>query len=60
LARWRLCVSGLFYADLAAQPIHPWRAGFIELTTGDEIVIAKSKLKLVNEYFSYTSNGMEH
>ena len=35
-------------------------SGSIKLTTGDEIVIAKSKLKLVNEYFSYTSNGMEH
>jgi len=35
-------------------------SGSIRLTTGDEIVIAKSKLKLVNEYFSYTSNGMEH
>jgi hypothetical protein len=35
-------------------------SGSIKLSTGDEIVIAKSKLKLVNEYFSYTSNGMEH
>ncbi|MFC3194290.1 LytR/AlgR family response regulator transcription factor [Marinicella sediminis] len=35
-------------------------SGSIKLTTGDEIVIAKSKLKLVNEYFSYSSNGMEH